>query len=375
MVLGVNYVPPSPPSTTSPATRRMRWLGSSSGGGGGGIAFTKDDCSRSKLMPGVTPGGFFRCPPPKVRRLRLRPKRPSRAVGLPRGRRGVPVFGVVAIDPDDPENKGAKAFGVTSRRKEAIMNRTPLCGRSANARLPSWASCDNSTCDPWNELNNSISAAAEQAPPHESPVLGDTGAGTVADVPEQETPAATSPVEEGWEGHDSGIDPPEAASSSVSTLLQSAVTSAKIITAIVPATRIEHHELITSEDRKGQIGSSSSSSRSGSLATVPGTTRHDAEFGWVTAKSAAGTSHRLEMGKGKAPRPPRTPKNSTGKARSRSRPHGTRSSVAGGGGGGGQLIVPKSGSSRTRTGGVRPSSSGACGAPNTEGCNRGTKRV
>lgn len=241
----------------------------------------------------------------------------------------MPVFDVGASDLEYPENKGIKAFGVTSRRKDAILKRTPLCGRSANAKLPSWASCDNSACDPGNEWNDAStpvgkSAGAAQAPDGESPVRCGTGAAT-AGAPEQEA-ANICPVEGAWEEHDSA-----------STLSHCANTNATVITAVVPtATKVEHSsELTTPGSGQGQTGRNSDSCSS--LATVPGTTLHDPEFGGVTTRNTVDKSHHaLELGRGKLLRSPRRPNNPTGKARSGSRPHGGIGSVRGGGGGGGE---------------------------------------
>ncbi|CAM9133315.1 unnamed protein product, partial [Hapterophycus canaliculatus] len=156
---------PPAPSTRSPVTRttqqafreRTWWLGSRVVGESSSNAATAmDDCSRTKAMASVVSGGFVHFPPPSVRRLRRRcRRRPSRAtagLGL-RGGHGRPSpCARNAVGPDDPETIAHGAFGVTSRRKDAIHKRTPLCGRSAVARLPSWASCDNSACDPWTAL-------------------------------------------------------------------------------------------------------------------------------------------------------------------------------------------------------------------------------
>eukprot|EP00903_Cladosiphon_okamuranus_P007613 g7382.t1 len=210
-VLGVNYVPPSTPSTTSPATiiadslRGRTWyigrstsvnnVRGSGGGGGGGIALTKDDCSRGKVAARAALGGFVRYPP--VRRLRLRPQRLSPGVGLSRNR-GMPSSGVVVGDPDDPDTKGIKAFGVTSCRKDAIMRRTPMCSRGASAGLPSWASCHNSAWDPGKERNGVLgkSAAGGELVPAEPESFVRCGTGEAnAAVPEQEeAPVAVSPV-------------------------------------------------------------------------------------------------------------------------------------------------------------------------------------
>ncbi|CBJ30222.1 hypothetical protein Esi_0180_0035 [Ectocarpus siliculosus] len=110
-VLGLHHAP-SPPSVGSPVTR--------------------------------TANAF------RGRRLRRRRRQhPPPATGLPRwGRGNRGVVGRIVMEPTDLESKGVRAFAVTSRRKDAILKRTPLCGRSAMARLPSWASCENSACDP-----------------------------------------------------------------------------------------------------------------------------------------------------------------------------------------------------------------------------------
>lgn len=288
----------------------MRWLGSGSSvsvSSSGGTACTKDDRS-SKLVAGVTPGGFVRYPPASVRRLRLRPQRPSRTVGI------------AASDRDDSENKGIKAFGVTSRRKDTIMKRTPLGGRSANARIPSWASCNNSACDPgmaWNDVVGN-SGGAEQAAAREPPVRCGSRAW-------HESPAAASLAEGRWERHDSVADELKTARLSVSTLSHCATTTTTIITAVVPTTtKVEHCEYTTPGAGQGRIGSRRSSHSS--LATVLGTARQDPDHGGATEKSA-------ELGKGTAHRSPKRPSNPTGKARSGGRPHGNGSVRRGGVGG------------------------------------------
>lgn len=337
-------MPPSPPTTTNPATilastfrGRGWWLGStrstrSTSRIGGGTTSTKDGRSRNQTVVRAAPGGFVHYPPASVRRLRLRPQRPSPAAGMARGKRGMPSSGSVAGDPDDPENKGIKAFGVTSRRKDAIMKRTPLCGRSANARLPSWASCDNSAWDPGNDRNEEVgsSVGAEQAAAaarRESPVSCGTRAAD-AGAPGQDAPAATTSVEGGCEGYDSGCGLPKT-SPSVSTISLSATAAATIITAVVPTgPKVEHGGLTTPG-----IGSRRSSNSS--LATVQGTTRHDAaERGGLVAKSEAKATPNPELGHGNnAYRSPKRPTNPMGKARSGRRPHGNGSAREGGTGG------------------------------------------
>lgn len=364
-------MPPSPPSTTSPARKiantfrgRGWWLGSNSTSTSGGNAFAKDDRPRSKTVTGATPGGFVRYPPPSVRRLRLRPRRPSPAAGLPHGgKRGMPSSGAAA---GDPENKGIKAFAVTSRRRDAIMKRTPLCGRSTHAGLPSWASCDNSACDPGNDVAGKT-AVVEKSPACESPAgvpeqqapaareqqapaareqqapaatEQEAPAATEQEVPaareqqapaateqqataatEQQAPADTSPVRGGGRGHYSGPGPSKTAGLSAPTPSHSPT----IITAVVPTARkVEHGELTT--PGAGQERLCSRRSSNSSLATAPSTAalRGGAH---AAAKCAAETAHNSpELGQGKAHRSPRRPTGPTGNAISGSRPRGNASS-------------------------------------------------
>lgn len=105
-------------------------------------------------MASVVAGGFVRFPPPSVRRLRRRCRRRSSSretAGIEFHGSSSPSAGAV-IGTNDRETYARRALVVTSRRREAIFKRTPLCGRSAVARLPSWASCDNSASDPWTSL-------------------------------------------------------------------------------------------------------------------------------------------------------------------------------------------------------------------------------
>lgn len=335
-------MPPPPPSSTCSATRiasafrgRAWWRGSSASCSrsssiiSGGTAFMKGSRSSCRIVASVAPGGFVRYPPASIRKLRIHPHRPLPAVGWPLDKRGKPAFGNVVIDPDDPDNKGIKAYRVTCHRMDTIMKRTPPCGRSAYARLPSWASCDNSACDPGIERSDEatavdLSAGTERATVRESPVRRGTGAAT-ASLPEQEDPAVAGPMGE-W--HDSGFRLPKAASLSASTLSRSATTAATaVITAVVPtAPKSEHGELTTAGNRQGKIGSCCSSSSScnskNSLATIPVAASDDAECGGVNANSAGGTLHGLELSDGKSQRLPTRPSNPKGKARSGSRSYG-----------------------------------------------------
>ncbi|CAM9159117.1 unnamed protein product [Ectocarpus sp. 13 AM-2016] len=369
-VLGLLHAP-SPPSDGSPVTRTAnafrgrRWAVGSNG--------TGSNATVKKYNTGLAAGGFVRYPSASVRRLRRRRRqRPPPAAGLPRwGRGNRGVVGSIVMEPTDLESKGVRAFAVTSRRKDAILKRTPLCGRSAMARLPSWASCENSACDPGTAPppplrhdTASIASSAgkgvkcdRQGEVHEFPmhsgvrgtdavVGGDNTRGggiaslskageidaapvSATSLDEKEWRRAMSLGEEdGWEEHHRLFSPQFSCGLSAATT--SMTQSVKTIATTIPTAmtrEVSHDPLVKSRD----IGSRVSSSSSISLEPARKTVHLDG--GDVQEYHPAEQPVAGEVGRG-LPLPKR-PENPTVRAREGRRPNGCRFLRGRGGGGGG----------------------------------------
>ncbi|CAM9491454.1 unnamed protein product [Ectocarpus sp. 4 AP-2014] len=368
-VLGLHHAP-SPPRDGSPVTRTAnafrgrRWGVGSSG--------TGSSATVKKLKIGLAAGGFVRYPSASVRRLRRRRRqRPPPAAGLPRwGRGNRGVVGSIVMGPTDLESKGVRAFAVTSRRKDAILMRTPLCGRSAMARLPSWASCENSACDPGRapppplrQDTASIASSAgkgvnsdRRGEVHEFPMhSGDGGtdavvggdhtrgggmsslpkAGEIDAAPlsatsldEKEWRRAMSLGEEDWWGKQHPLF-----STRFSCGLSAATTmtnSVKTIATTIPTAmtrEVSHGPLVKSRGIGSRVSSSSSISLEPARKTVHLDGGDVQEFHPVEEPVAG------EVGRGLLL--PKRPENRTVRAREGRRPNGCRFLRGRGGGGGG----------------------------------------
>ncbi|CAB1097539.1 unnamed protein product [Ectocarpus sp. CCAP 1310/34] len=369
-VLGLHHAP-FPPMDGSPVTRtantfRGRRWGVGSNGTGSSAAV-------KKFNIGLAAGGFVRYPSASVRRLRRhRRQRLPPAAGLPRwGRGNRGVVGSIVMEPTDLGSKGVRAFAVTSRRKDTILKRTPLCGRSAMATLPSWASCENSACDPGTgpppplrQDTASIASSAGQGDnsyrrgeAHEflmhsgvrgtdAVVGGDnTLGGAISSLPKageiDAAPlSATSLDEEEWRramslgGEDWWKEHHPLFSPQFSCGLSAATTtmthSVKTIATTIPtATTREasHDPLVKSRDICSRVSSSSTISLEPSRKTVHLDGSNVQEF-HPAEESVAG-----KVGRGLLL--PKRPENPTVRAREGRRPNGCRFLRGRGGGGGG----------------------------------------
>lgn len=283
-VLGVRYVPPSPPTTTLANAFRGRrwWLGGSRGRSPRGTTVTS--------IRGV---GFIQYP--SARAFRRRKRRSSPAVRVLRTERGALVCGgVPAGDPGDPEGRGAKALGMISRRKHAIKVRTRLCRRFSNVNMPSWASGDNSPCDPGHERGEVASKFGRHANAggamQRSPVL--CIADSVGAKPPDASPLGNEVLKvssaptgivgrRSCDEHDSRFGPSQESSRSVLTFISAASTT---FTAFVPTA-------VTSDQRdffEGEQTRQGNSSSNSSLATDNGEAqeRDDAEHCGANSRSA-----------------------------------------------------------------------------------------
>ncbi|CAM9547110.1 unnamed protein product [Ectocarpus fasciculatus] len=366
-VLGLHYAP-SPPSDDSPVTQKAnafrgrRW----------GVGSNGTSCSATskKIKIGLAAGGFVRYPSASVRRLRRRRRqRHPPAPGLPRwGRGNRGVVGNILMDPTDLEGKGVRACDVTSRRKDAILKRTPLCGRSAMARLPSWASCENSACDPGTappplrQDTTSIASSAGKGASdprgvvHELPMrsgAGDAGAhvsagatpGGGAPLPPHAGEIGTAPLsatsldekewwatslgeKDWWEENHSLFSPRFSGGSLSATTTMT--HSVKTIATTIPTAmthEVSRDPLVTSRDNiSSRVSSSSSISLEPARKTVHLDGGDAQEF-----HPAEGTVPGEE---GRGLLLPKRPGNPTVRAREGKRPNGCRFFRASGGGGG-----------------------------------------
>ena len=295
-VLGVNYVPPSRPTTTSVANafRGRRWRL-----GGNASRISRGSTCRINLASMIG-AGFVRYPSTSARRRRQRCRHlPSSRVE--RDGRVTQADSSVAGDPDDPESKGAaKTLGDIARRKEAIKARTRLCGRFTTTNLPAWASCDNSSDDPGRERNEVASGLGRRANvggamqrssvrcgddnvavkrPDTSPLSSETRA-----MP----PGPTGPEEiTSCDEHEMRFSTLQQENSpSVGTSISAATTA---FTAVVPSpVSYDQGDLLDGDQASNGRGDNSSNS---SLATNRGTPHdwEDAEYRWATSSAVEET--------------------------------------------------------------------------------------
>ncbi|CAM9352907.1 unnamed protein product [Ectocarpus sp. 8 AP-2014] len=365
---------PSRPSDGSPVTRTANaFRGRRWGVGSNG---TGSSATVKKKNTGLAAGGFVRYPSASVRRLRRRRRQcPPPAAGLPRwGRGNRGVVGSIVMEPTDLKSKGVRAFAATSRRKDAILKRTPLCGRSAMARLPSWASCENSACDPGTapppSLRQDTASIASSAGEgvnsdrrgvmHELPMRSGVGgtdtvvggdntrgggissppkAGEIDAAPlsatsldEKEWLRAMSLREEDWwEEHHPLFSPQLSCGLSAATTMTHSV---KTIATTIPTAmtrEVSHDPLVKSRDIDSRVSSSSSISLEPARKTVHLDSGDAQEFHPAEEPVAGDVGRGLLL--------PKRPQNPTVRAREGRRPNGCRF-LRGRGGGGAKAAWP-----------------------------------